>query len=101
MMAELLSFGHSYEAVMEDYSIDELALHYEAMVRTQAKATKHQATMFRAAMHADKRGWREFRKMLDGVWRDIELAAGRSVSNAGTFFDALDKKLAAKKRRGH
>lgn len=99
MIAELMAAGHSYQAVMEEYCIDELSLHYESMVRTAAKAQKRMAIAMRAATQADKKGWKSFMKSLDNVWKDIELAAGRSLSTPGTLFAGLAKVRGSKSRR--
>ena len=89
MIAELMAAGHSYEAVMEEYCIDELSLHYESMVRTASKEQKRLAIAMRAATQANKRVWRDFMRSLDNVWKDIELAAGRSISTPGSLFAGL------------
>lgn len=99
MIAELLEAGHSYQAVMREYCIDELSLHYESMVRTTSKAQKRLAIAMRAATQANKKGWKAFMKSLDNVWKDIELAAGRSLSTPGTFFAGLAKVGSSKSRR--
>lgn len=74
---------------MFDYCIEEIEIHYEALVRLQARKTKHQAIMFRAAMNADKRGFQRYTKNLDDTWRRIELSHGRSVSKPESLFGAL------------
>lgn len=99
MIAELMAAGHSYQAVMEEYCIDELSLHYESMVRTTSKSQKRLAIAMRAATQADKKGFQKFMKNLDNVWRDIELAAGRSLSTPGTFFAGLTKVRGSQTRR--
>ena len=89
MIGELLAAGHSYQAVMEEYCIDELALHYESMVRTSAKQQKRMAIAMRVATQANNKGWKTFMKNLNNVWKDIELAAGRSLSTPNSFFAGL------------
>lgn len=101
MMAELLSAGHSYQAVMEEYCIDELSLHYEAMVRTSAKEQKRLAVAVRAATQSDKKGWQKYMKSLGDIWKDIEFAAGRSISTPGTFFAGLTKVKGSRPRKGN
>ena len=98
MISELLAAGHSYQAVMHEYCIDELSLHYEAMVRTSAKAQKRMAIASRAAT-LGKKGWKDYTKSLDGVWKDIEINAGRSLSTPGTFFQGLSKVRGSKTGR--
>lgn len=90
-MAELLAAGHPYAVVMEEYSVDELQLHYEALLRRRAKETKRLAMAVRAGSQAGKRGWQEYMKYLDGTWRQIEVAAGRKPHNMGAFFAGLAK----------
>lgn len=43
----------------------------------------------RVAHHAGKRGWSKYMKRLDGLWKDIEMAAGRTPLPAQRFFNAL------------
>ena len=99
MVAELLAAGHSYKAVMEDYCIDELSLHYESMVRTSAKEQKRMAIAMRNATQATKKGFQKYMKGLGDVWKDIELAAGRSLITQGGFFAGLTKVKGSKPRR--
>jgi len=99
MIAELLAAGHSYQAVMKEYCIDELSLHYEAMVRTSAKEQKRLAIAMRAATQANKKGFQKYMKNLDNIWKDIELAAGRSISTPGSFFAGLAKLKGKQQRR--
>ncbi len=96
MVSELLEAGHSYDAVYGEYCIDELILHYESMLRTRAKKTQREAAAIRAATHAAKKGWREFNRHLDQTWRNIELAAGRSIHRQGDFFAGLSRVRAGK-----
>ena len=76
---------------MEEYTVDELQLHYEALLRRRAKETQRFATAARAASQAGKRGWKEFMSYLDGTWRQIEIAAGRKPHNVEAFFHGLGK----------
>ena len=99
MVAELLAAGHSYAAVMHEYCIDELSLHYESMVRTTSKEQKRFAIAMRNATQADKKGFQKYMKGLGDVWKDIELAAGRSLSTPGTFFAGLAKVGVPKPRK--
>ena len=74
---------------MFDYCIEEIEIHYEALIRRRARDTKQQAIMIRTAMNADKRGFERYAKKLDDTWRRIELAHGRSVSKPDSLFNAL------------
>jgi len=74
---------------MFDYCIEEIEIHYEALIRRRARETKQQAIMIRTAMNADKRGFQRYTKQLDDTWRRIELAHGRSVSNPDKLFAGL------------
>jgi hypothetical protein len=72
--------------VFEDYTIDELEIHYEAALRKQSKDTQRHATTVRIAQYASQKSFKEHMKKLDDVWKKIELAAGRSISTASSFF---------------
>jgi hypothetical protein len=72
--------------VYENYTIDELEIHYEAALRRQAKETQRQATTIRIAQYASQKHFKEHMRKLDEVWKKIELAAGRSISTASSFF---------------
>jgi len=74
---------------MFDYCIEEIEIHYEALVRMHARHTKNQAIMYRTAANADKKGFQRYTKQLDDTWRRIELAHGRSVSKPENLFGAL------------
>jgi len=75
---------------MFDYCIEELEIHYEALVRKKAEDTKQQASMLRTAINADRKGFRRFIKELEDTWRKIELAQGRVLSSPDSFFAGLD-----------
>lgn len=76
---------------MFDFSIDEIEIHYEAVVRKRARDTKHEAVMIRTAMNANKKGFKKYIKDLDDMWRKIELAQGRALSTPARLFGALDQ----------
>lgn len=46
--------------------------------------------MIRAAVNADKRGWREYSRSLDSYWRKLEVAAGRVAMDLGKFMSGID-----------
>lgn len=74
---------------MHDYTADELEIHYEALLRRRSKETRHWGLAMRVAQHAGKRGWNRYMKQLDNLWKDIEMASGRSPLPAKSFFNAL------------
>lgn len=76
---------------MEDYCAEELSLHYEAVLRQRARITKHWARVLRIAPNADKKAWRQFTHELDGAWKRIELAAGRSTVDLEGFFGGVKR----------
>jgi len=74
---------------MDEYCIEELELHYEALIRRQARQTKHWATALRLAQNGDRKSFKGFLKHLDEMWRKIELAAGRNIVSVDKFFAGL------------
>jgi len=74
---------------MDEYCIEELTLHYEALVRREARQTGHWATALRLAQNGDRKAFKGFLEHLDDMWRQIELAAGRNIVNADKFFGQL------------
>jgi hypothetical protein len=76
---------------MEEYCAEELALHYEAVLRHRARTTKHWARVLRIAPNADKKIWRQFTRELDDTWKRIELAAGRSTVDVEKFFGGMSR----------
>jgi len=76
---------------MFDYCMEELEIHYEALLRARARREKTSALMIRAAVNADKKGFKGYIKSLEKLWCEIELAAGRSISTPEGFFGGLSK----------
>jgi len=83
---------------MYDYSVDELEIHYEALLRRRSSETQHWGTAMRVAMHAEKRGWGKYTARLKNLWKDIEIAAGRFPQPVHRFFNALEQ--VGRKRNG-
>lgn len=76
---------------MFEYCMEEVEIHYEALLRLRARHEKRNALMIRAAVNADKQGFKRYVKSLENMWREIELAAGRSISTPEGFFGGLGK----------
>ena len=76
---------------MFGYCTEELEVHYEALTRKRARDRKTFATDVRAAVNADKKGFKKYTKHLEDMWRNIEKTAGRSLSSPEGFFAGLNK----------
>ena len=90
---------------MNDYTVDELQIHYEAAIRFRAEQQVMAATAVRVGNNAGKNDWRLYVKQLQNTWREIELSQGRTIVKADAFFRGLDATIASakakKKGTGH
>lgn len=77
--------------MLYDYCIEEIEIHYEALVRKKARDRKYDAIMIRTAMNADKKGFKRYVTELDDTWRRIELNQGRAISKTENLFAGLNR----------
>lgn len=75
---------------MYEYSVEELEIYYEAILRRRASETRRWGTAMRVATHAGKRGWGSYIRRLENLWKDIEISAGRFPQRVHSFFNALE-----------
>ena len=82
---------------MDDYTAEELQVHYEATIRNRAETMRDWSNVIRVANHAKERSYRKFIKRLEDTGRQLDLAMGRSSTETESFFSALDSFVSKKK----
>ncbi len=86
---------------MDDYSYDELLVHYEAVLRCRAEVTKHLAQAIRIANNAKNRQFGQYVKGLEETGKRLDLAFGRRAEvDTSSFFSKLDQLTGAGKTKG-
>ncbi len=91
----MIAAGHPADMVLNDYTVDELEIFYEAVIRGKADQMVETANTVRVGHHAGKRDWTKFTKQMGNVWKDIENAAGRPIMKTETFFKGLERTAAS------
>lgn len=94
----LLEAGHSIDSILDDYSVEEIEVYYEAELRAQARRMKSLTSAVRMATNADRRAIKSFMEKLDKTAEEIDKVAGRHKQSMESLFGALDS-LAVKPRR--
>lgn len=84
--------------INDDYSADELQVHYEAALRLLADSEGRYAISIRTANNAKKRAFSKYMKSLAQTGKRIDKEMGRTVQ-AQDFFTRLDM-LRKKKKEG-
>ncbi len=84
---------------MDDYSTDELQIHYESVIRRRANVTKLGAIAIRVANNAKNRSFQKYLKELDLTGWRIDTQMGRIGMDVGGFFFDLDRKLSKGRKR--
>ena len=79
--------------MFDDYSTDELEIHYEAIIRKRARESKQLAMVIRLANNAKARTLAKYFKELDMTGWRIDNEMGRIGMDVGKFFFDLDNKL--------
>lgn len=79
--------------MFDDYSTDELEVHYEAIIRRRARESKQLAMVIRLGNNAKPRTLKKYFKELDLTGWRIDNEMGRLEMDVGKFFFDLDKKL--------
>lgn len=84
---------------MDDYTAEELQIHYEASFRLRADLTVHWTIAIRVANNAKERSYRRYVKNLEDTGRQIDLAMGRIDVETTQFFSVLDDMVRSRKGR--
>ncbi len=96
-MTALLAAGHSSEMILDDYTAEELQVHYEAAIRLQSKREMDLARVIRVSNNAKSKDFRKFMKQLEDTPRRIDRAMGRRES-VESIFNKLDQVIAKRRK---
>lgn len=89
----LLANGHTPEMVYHDYTLDEIDVHHEAILRRHAAEQKAQANVFRVAANAKAKQFAKFTKQLDETGNRIDKATGQFQTTAQNLSEDLGQAL--------
>ena len=78
---------------MDNYTKEELQVHYEAVIRRRASQTKQLSIAVRVANNAKNRSFQKYMKELEQTGWRIDQEMGRTGVDVEGFFFSLDKKL--------
>lgn len=84
--------------ILDDYTAEELQVHYEAAIRLNAKREMDLARVIRVSNNAKSRDFRKFIKQLEDTPRRIDRVMGRR-ENVEAIFNKLDQVLAKRKKK--
>ena len=84
---------------MDDYSTDELQVHFEAAIRHRSHLNSQLATTIRVANNAKKKDFVKYIRGLEETGWRIDLDMGRVHRNPEAILSGLDALLAKRGRR--
>ena len=76
---------------MDDYSADEIEVHYEACLRLKGKKTKDLAEAVRMATLGNRRLFKQYTKELESIGEKLDQVAGRVKFDVEDFFARLGR----------
>ena len=87
--------------VYDDYTLDEIDVHHEAILRREADEHKAQANIMRVAANAKAKQFSKFIKQLDETGNRIDKATGKLATTAENLSEDLGAALSTlRKKRG-
>ncbi len=88
--------------VYHDYTLDEMDVHHEAILRREAAEHKSQANIARVAANAKAKQFSKFIKQLEETGNRIDKATGQFQTTAQNLSEDLGAALSiVKKKRGN
>lgn len=97
-MATLISAGHPPSYVLDDYTWDEIQVHYEAAIRQDAYDRRNLALMNRISHHAKDRTFKKYLRQLEETGERLDRDMGRTRDSTNSIIAGIDRVLA--KRQG-
>jgi len=93
MIMTLVACGFGYREIMDEMTIDEVALFYQASYRHQNKKTLEEALTIRNAHHADGEGFEKFMKLFSKPDDDKKEIAKPGEKKTIEKFDKIKRLL--------